>query len=515
MRVLQFVTLFLALSVLAGCSHRRGLQTQTEAPVATKSLCDCWSCRADQERLIQSGAVPADHFGKAKSVDPDEPVASTELTPEYSDAPDLEVVPKSPYASGNPVEMGSDGPDQISLPVVKEIETERTPPPPKDFVPIDQLPTKKASDGVFKPFDTDAFKPKSEVEKSIPLDQQPSILIDKAIEVDQPNLGSVAPSATQQEDHFQLPELSDVDETNESQVEGTVARKLPTGDQRPVADAPVERAEKQSDTLVPPAKEFAPVAKPKKQTEVVVQGSLYANPIVLHARPRPGVLSAAPVQAQRTVQPTSIEKPVEHQSIVQNSDVDPVYGLPLSNNVDFNSLPAIQQPRAAVVNHNAALQAPATLQAPTPEAQHLHVHIHHDYANDNTTGQVRHSVPNGLQTQNVQVVYRDNDGRVIMAPPTPTTSSVPAMPAGDQRTYYIPPQPILRLKATSPINRQRSYPSVASIQMRDTIIHGGTHLLAAPDHQAKPVQTNHGLPGIDHEKLREAFKGSPNGNSLR
>ena len=102
-----------------------------------------------------------------------------------------------------------------------------------------------------------------------------------------------------------------------------------------------------------------------------------------------------------------------------------------------------------------------------------------------------------------------------MAPPTPTGSINSAEPIGDRRTYYVPPEQILRLKATSPISRQRSYPSVATIQMRDTVVHGGTHLLATPDYQAQPVLTEHGLPGINYDKLREAFKTSPTDNPLR
>ena len=102
-----------------------------------------------------------------------------------------------------------------------------------------------------------------------------------------------------------------------------------------------------------------------------------------------------------------------------------------------------------------------------------------------------------------------------MAPPTPTTGVAVAVPTGDQRTYYVPPKQILRLKAVAPIDQPRSNPSVASIQMRDTVVYGGTHLLTKPEYQAQAAQTNHGLPGIDHEKLREAFKNSPSGRSLR
>ena len=534
MRVLQFVTLFLALAVVCGCSHRRAQRN----PVVTASLCDCATCRCDQERLIREGAIPADHFNNfevsqgSNLIATPPPLATplplaappSDLSPEYTSEP----APVSPFTSGNPIEMDSEAPQTFSSPVVDKIETENFQLPASDssndlkldlpgsnqITPLDQIPTETIPNGAFKPFNRDVFKAKSQIENTLPVDDQPSILIDKVTETYQADLSSIAPPTKQ------LPQLLEVQEpeSNDFQMLDSIASNQlsleeeslelvappepvakpiqPIRDQfTPTAEVSLPAPEKS----IPVARTFAPVPRPIQQTETVVEGVLYEDPIVLYARQRRALLTASSVQTPGAVRPIEMQKPVEHQSMVQDSEFDPVYGLPLSNNVQFNSLPAVQQPTVAPT---------------TNEAQHLHVHIHHDYDNA-PTGQVRHSEQTGQQATNVQVVYRDDEGRIIMAPPTPTANIRSAEPYGDQRTYYVAPEQLLRLKATSPISRQRSEPSVATIQMRDTIIHGGTHLLATPDYQAKPVITEHGLPGIDYKRLREAFNNSPTANPLR
>ena len=531
MRVVQFVTLFLALSVVCGCSHRRSQRV----PVAA-TFCDCSTCRCEQQRLISEGAVPADHFQSYGHSELGEPVATiapaqaspvvNDFAPEYSNAAGSGSKTSSPYSSGNPIEMDGEAPQMFSPPVVDDIITDKnqflpsTSPPdlnlelPKsnqitpesgDFGPIDQIPSETLPNGAFKPFNRDVFKVKSQIE-SVPLQQQPSILIEKVSETHQPDLSSLVPQVREPETNdFQIPDSLALDHLslNQDQVEVTepiepVAEPVqPYRNQfKPTAEVSLPAP----DNSIPLARTFTPVPQPIRQTETVVQGELYEDPIVLYARQRRALLTASAVQTPGSVQPASVQKPAEHQSIVQNSEFDPVYGLPLSNDVQFDSLPAVQQPQPQA--------------ASSSQSQHLHVHIHHDYSS-NATGQVQHSQQAGPQARNVQVVYRDEDGRVMMAPPTPTGGLGSAEPRGDQRTYYVPPEQILRLQATSPINRPRSNPSVATIQMRDTVIHGGTHLLATPDNRAQPVLTEHGLPGIDYKQLRKAFNTSPTDNPLR
>ena len=560
MRVFQFVTLFLALTVVCGCSHRRA---QRNPYPVTASFCDCSTCRHDQERLVREGAIPAEHFqayegsGTAVPFEATAPLATAPLataplataplataplaappavndfSPEYSNAisesssqsTSQGSTTKSRYSSGNPIEMGDEAPQAFGAPVVDEIKSDIFQVPPSnttndlqlnlldsgDIPPIDQVPTETLPDGAFKPFNREVFKVKSEIENTMPLNEQPSILIDKVSESFQPDLGSFTPPTEQP---IQLPQL-DEPESNDFQLPSSSAPNHLTLEQE--QPEKVETVESNTEpaqpylTLSEPeivspapqeaaplAQTFAPVPRPIRQTETVVEGELYEDPVVLYARQRRDMLTTSAVQAPGTVKPTSMQKPVEHQSIVQNSEFDPVYGLPLNNDVQFDSLPAIQQPPVA----------------PSNQPQHLHVHIHHDY-NQAAAGQVRHSDQAGPQARNVQVVYRDDEGRVIMAPPTPTGSIHSAEPTGDQRTYYVPPEQILRLKATSPINRPRANPSVATIQMRDTIIHGGTHLLATPDYKAKPVLREHGLPGIDYKQIQEAFNSSATDNPLR
>ena len=528
MRVVQFVTLFLALAVMCGCSHRRAQQQ----PVTT-SFCECSTCRCDQERLIREGAIPAGHFQNSEAFQTSEPIATVaplaaplrtnDFAPEYASEP--VVGAPSPYSSGNPIEMDGKVPQAFDVPQVDNIQDNtQVPPstPAKELklewpsstpvTPPDQIPSELVPDGAFKPFNREVFKVEANAEAKLPQDEKPSTLIDKLSMTNEPELNSFVPPLKEPDttdfqllnsfvqNHLSLeqeqPEIVEPDETVAETIQQDLNEFEPPAEM--VLLAPKE--------LVPVAQALAPVPQPIRQTETIVEGELYEDPIVLYARQRRDVLTASAVQKPGVVRPASVRKPVKHQSIVQDSEFDPVYGLPLSNNVQFNSLPTIQQPPVTPLV--------ATQAAPSTEAQHLHVHIHHDYRNP-AAGQVRYSDQTRQQAANVQVVYRDDEGRVIMAPPTPTGSINSAEPNGDQRTYYVPPEQILRLKATSPIDRPRSKPSVATIQMRDSVIHGGTHLLASPEYQAMPVLTEHGLPGINYDKLREAFKTSPNDNPLR
>ena len=512
MRVYQFITLFLALGIACGCSHRRA-QYQ---PVA-EALCGCSTCRSAQEQMIGIGAVPSDHFEgsvpeaalPASETAVPQPATSEqgELSPEYTNDSGSKGDKASPFSSGNPVEMDQApqqiAPPQFNIPAVDMIEA-----PPKqlpqstlELTPSAGSPVQDSSESVFQPFNRDLFKVKNKTNSPIPLEQQPSILIEKVSETTQPDLGFVTPPTTSKfEPSFSEPSSNDFKIPDSiTAVPAEVEPRLPEVDTR---KPPVDTVESASSFAMPDfaAKSRTLVPDAIQPTETVVQGQLFANPVVLYARPQQRQRVASQAQAPRTVQPATIQKPVEHQEIVENSQLDPVYGLPLNNQVQFNSLPTIIEPQFAPV---------------ATEAQHLHVHIHHDYGNNAGVVQGPVAYQNGQPASNVQVVYRDDKGRVVMAPPTPTTGVAATVPTGDQRTYYVPPKQILRLKAVSPIDQPRSNPSVASIQMRDTVVYGGTHLLNKPEYQAQAVQTNHGLPGIDHEKLRAAFKTSPSGNSLR
>jgi len=547
MRVVKFVTLFLALSVVTGCSHRRAQQARV-----TPSLCECAACRCDQERLIREGAIPADHYNDYQPSEASAPVEvvspfatpskPNDFAPQYATEPSDGAKQLSPFASGNPIEMDMEAPGTFSPPTVDEIRTDTTPfqsndpandlqlnlPSANPITPPGDVPSETIPDGAFKPFNRDVFKVKSKIEDAIPLQDQPSILIEKVSKKDQPDLSSIAPAKNPQ---LQLSKLREP-EANDFQLPDAIVPDAMTLEQNQTEiTAPVESVAEtfqpklsqlapKAKVVVPAPQETAPVAQPQapvampiRHAETVVQGELYENPVVLYARQRRDILPATPVQKPRAIRPVSAQRPVEPESIVQNSQYDPIYGLPLTNKVDFDSLPAIEPQRVTPPQAAPPQTAPSRV-APSNQAQHLHLHIHHDYSNAET-GQVRQIQQTGQQASNVQVVYRDDEGRVIMAPPTPAASIHSAQPVNDQRTYYVPPEQILRLKATSPISRPRSNPSVATIQMRDTIIHGGTHLLATPDYQAQPVLTNHGLPGINHEKLREAFKTSPTDNPLR
>lgn len=491
MRAYQFVTLFLVITVVCGCSHRR----VHRRPISTSS-CACDSCRFEKEQLIESGAIPAGYFGHSEAFETVEPESkdsatassSSILSPEYSSDVGGEVVTESPFFSGNPVDMGSEAPESFVAPSdddsqapsgellsgnIPELNLKTTP-----EIPLVPSSTQDAPESDFRPVDSELSKISTESPTQISImsiERQPPTLIDKVSEIHEPELSLPMPPATQQ--LIPIPVLEFPADDNDFRILDSAVFTPRSPEKQLEVTGVSEEIESQPYTHQPiisnplpqlafSANRFAP--KLVQQSEAVVEDELYEEPIA--------------------------QQPVEHQSIVQNLKLDPVYGLPLSNNVSFNSLPTIKAPMT---------DSPA-------QAQHLHVHIHHEYGSAAGLAQGHTVVGDNPSATNVQVVYRDDQGRIVMAPPAKIDE-----PVGDQRTYYIPPEQILRLKAVSPIDQPQSAPSVASIQMRDTIVQGGKHLLTIPEHQTRSVQMSHGLPGIDHEKLREAFQAFPTANPLR
>ena len=268
MRVVQFVTLFLALAVVTGCSHRRAPR-----PVTTTSLCECSTCRCDQERLIREGAVPADHFGNIEFSETSQPVST--VTPHAAPAKtndfasDYSSEPKSsgsPYSSGNPIEMDSEAPQTFAMPAIDKIKTDKTPflqnnsnndlqldlPDSNQIKPLDQVPSETFPNGAFKPFDRDVFRVKSKIDNVMPLEEQPSILIDKTTERHQPDLSS---NSAPQNLQLRMPQLDEL-ETSDFQIPESFDTNGPLEQSQPEI---VELAEPVDET----AKEnqFKPVAE--------------------------------------------------------------------------------------------------------------------------------------------------------------------------------------------------------------------------------------------------------------
>ena len=118
----------------------------------------------------------------------------------------------------------------------------------------------------------------------------------------------------------------------------------------------------------------------------------------------------------------------------QHPVVDPILGLPLGGQLEFSALPELE------------------------------ASIHQDAR---------------------QVVYRDELGRHVVAPPTQPASNLGLTPifqpeSSSSQQYYLPPQSMLRLRATTPLGKPVNKPSVASILMRDTVIVRGSRLLDDP-----------------------------------
>lgn len=218
---------------------------------------------------------------------------------------------------------------------------------------------------------------------------------------------------------------------------------------------------------------------------------------------QPIVLYARPTQSHTVSENTG---KLDHQSLGHSSTinyiedkkspqkmVDDQYGLPTTNAVEFAELPAMKNdPKSAIASTNSVS------------------------TNSNQVGST-HML--GNQQGAMLVVYRDEEGRLFLAPPAPHTKDIEDRtnplkpqsklnPIAPAKEYYVEPMKIIRLKATTPIGQPHPHPSVASILMRDTVIADGTHLLKNPEIRKEQIGTikSSGDPVIDYEKLREAIR---------
>ena len=233
------------------------------------------------------------------------------------------------------------------------------------------------------------------------------------------------------------------------------------------------------------------LTEPQTVDSLTAQTPQSEQPIILYARPT----------QSHTVSENTAK--LDHHSVGHSSKinyikdknpqnmVDDQYGLPTTNAVEFAELPAMQNDsESAVVS---------STQANSTQMGSTHMQGNHQGA--------------------MLVVYRDEEGRLFLAPPTPHTKDIkdgtnPLKPQSKSNSvapakeYYVEPMKIIRLKATTPIGQPSPHPSVASILMRDTIIADGTHLLKNPEIRKEQIGTikSSGDPVVDYEKLREAIR---------
>ncbi len=189
--------------------------------------------------------------------------------------------------------------------------------------------------------------------------------------------------------------------------------------------------------LIPqsPEEQTSPQAKSEpasvmedQQIELTTQ----QEPIVLHARP----VQSHTVSNAKLNQPAAAAAAIDVLAIEQtleSSGVDPEFGLPTGNDIEFIELPEMESD------------------------------VHQDAQ---------------------QVVYRDESGRPVLAPPThPATGSAGIVSPGadsiigQPKQYYLPPQQLIRLRAETPLGKVVPRPSRATILMRDTVIVRGRRLL--------------------------------------
>lgn len=213
------------------------------------------------------------------------------------------------------------------------------------------------------------------------------------------------------------------------------------------------------------------------------------------------------------------------QRITESTKLDPVYGLPLGNRVAFAQLPKLTNTTSPHHSSASGHGTPAHVQASNgvqshrvrfgKEDSHIHVHIHRGSKTQNQSSCDCRLCKADVRQDDVRVIYTDSDGRTTVAPPT-SVFIAPAQPeavdnleAGrqlnDRSAYYLPPRQVLRLKASTDLNQPQPQPTVASIQMRDTLFVGGSHLLNQPADQAT-AENRHVRLEVEVIEIRDALK---------
>ncbi|MEL7497556.1 MAG: hypothetical protein AAFN77_08095 [Planctomycetota bacterium] len=233
----------------------------------------------------------------------------------------------------------------------------------------------------------------------------------------------------------------------------------------------------------------APSAKMNEQSRL--SAPIQADPVVRRTL-EPITASSQIGQSETRVGWSAVITTFEAVKEPKLSRYDERFGLPTSDDVAFQNLPQLTAP------------------AETAEVE----------SKESASSSDRHS---SMQL----VVYRDDEGRLFLAPPArhkmdidnriaPIKTS--AGPSPQPKQYYQAPQTMLRLKATTPIGRPQLRPSVANILMRDTVIVDGTHLLELPENKRPQVGEidPKGNPVIDYQKVRQAIKRlSPTNETLQ
>lgn len=207
--------------------------------------------------------------------------------------------------------------------------------------------------------------------------------------------------------------------------------------------------------------------------------------------------------------------------ITEATQLDPVYGLPLNDQVNFVRLPklaseATSEQQKPVVAGQHSMDATQSHRVRIGDKdRHVHVRTQRGFAASSqpTCGCQQCKANTGSGTG--VIVYTDANGRNSVAPPTQPFIS-PAIPkaAGEldggqqlrnRAAYYLPPRQILRLKASTNFNQPIPEPSVASIQMRDTLIVDGSHLLLQPEKGAA-AQNRRARQEVEVDEIRDALK---------
>ena len=568
MRNFYPLALILAVVVVMGCSHRRCSQhtgfrrcqlTLDQRPDCScqKPVAQCGQTTSMTQTAPQTVLTSSVETAKPQPIldSPPQSVPSTQLSSETtatnevagSFSTETENEQLSPNAAAESDIQGStrrplDVPANDPAPVKPKTERPSTLPSlSKPVVPFESIPKPSAPD-------------LSSISIKLPEQDETTARHCETISIDK----LVLKNSKNNDSHITIKSFdSNVVKEAKTIAQPTIANLVTEPAQLVAIDQPESRLAKASttalDKLSPPVTSLqAPKSQvehpPAVKNELVVQAesveqnkpTLPNKPsdellpipvngnILLHAKTAMMITNRHSVSKADDDNANTSQHDVANQRITESTGLDPVYGLPLGNKVEFNSLPTLADHPAF---RQLPVPAPKVAEPQNSDVQthkvsvgsdsnQVHVYIHRGCSSNTSdeTCSCRHC---SASQSNVHVVYRDSEGRVIIAPPAKTNVAPVqpeaagkwegAKPLGGRTPYYLPPRKLLRLKATTPISRPKRKPTVASIQMRDSVIVGGTHLLAQPnatEPMANPENNAQaiGLPRIENDKLRDALK---------
>lgn len=527
MRVLTPIVLLLVIATVSGCCHRRSANCiGIKSPTSPIHHCQkCSSCTPQTEspqtnHVVEPAAAPV--------VAPVAPLEISTAPPRPNPTFQNPVVSEIPGRFLNQTEAATEAqplpaaaPEQPAIDAQIEQPSESTKlDDSSDAIGLSDLPTPLPL-----PPSTEAMPVRMELSEQETLTDEPEFDAPTAKSSNLNLFGSL-PLPTSDSpialEPAKSPNQTDApNESPESLDFAAPADSKPLLSLNQIEEQPAEPAEViEAVITAKPVADPLPTAKP----ELANDTNKTNLPLVLRATTYVSSARNARPPAPSNQQPANVKDNSLSNQITEATQLDPVYGLPLNDQVNFARLPKLasdaspRQPRFTTANQQPTDNVQKHRVQVGDNDQHIHVHIHRDLATSSQQACSCQQCKSNVGSGGV-IVYTEADRRTSVAPATQPFLT-PAEPeaagkldgghllqnrAANRAAYYLPPRQILRLKASTNFNQPTAEPSVASIQMRNTLIVDGTHLLVQPEKGAA-AQNQRAKQEVEVDELRDALK---------